>query len=166
MCNRLALLLLPALLAGCGQTDPQITAAREKFLVTAVPAGERPIPDVQKDLREAKLKETDVFSVRARIDAGEFPPFGEGQAAFMITDAAGHDGEKAHNPHDCPFCKRDINSVMARVEFPGTDGKPLKIDSRQLFDLKESDLVVVQGTGRFNEDGSFIITASKIFLKR
>lgn len=166
MALRCSILLLLSLFAGCNQTDPQILAAREQFLVSTVPDGERPIPDVQKDLKEGKLKETDVFTVRAHIDAGDFAPFGDGQAAFMVTDAAGHDGKKAHNPHDCPFCKRDINSVMARVEFKGADGNTLKIDARQLFDLKEKDLVVVEGTGRFNEENALIISASKIFVKR
>jgi hypothetical protein len=55
---------------------------------------------------------------------------------------------------------------MARVQFTDAAGQVLKTDARQLFGLKEFDLIVVQGTARFDADKSLIITARKMFLKR
>jgi hypothetical protein len=55
---------------------------------------------------------------------------------------------------------------MARVQFTDDSGKTLKLDARQLFNLKEFDLIVVQGTAKFDQDKSLIITAQKLFIKR
>jgi hypothetical protein len=83
-----------------------------------------------------------------------------------VTDATGHDGDETHNPHECPFCKREIELQMARVQFTDTAGTVIKTDARQLFGLKEFDLIVVQGTAKFDADKSLVITAQKLFIKR
>lgn len=152
---------------GCGEgTDPEITALRQKFVVERPPGGERPVPEIRADLKSGKLSSDTPFSVRVRINAGEVPPFAPGKATFIVTDATGHDGDESHNPHDCPFCKRDIKSVIAQVEWNDPDGKVLQVDSRKLFDVKEFDLLVLEGTGKFSSDDTLIITASKVFVTR
>ena len=83
-----------------------------------------------------------------------------------MTDATGHDGDESHKPHDCPFCKRDIKSVIARVEWNDNQGKLIDLDARKLFDVKEFDLLVIEGTGQFSDDDILIITASKVFVAR
>jgi hypothetical protein len=161
------LLIGAALTAGCGEAvDPQTLALRRKFLTTEPLPGERPIPEIRKDLKDGKLTADATFTVRARINAGDFPPFGNGQASFLITDATGHDGDENHNPHECPFCKRDINSVMARVEFPDESGSVVKTDARDLLQVREMDLVLIEGRGRIDEkEDMLVLTASKIFVK-
>lgn len=154
-------------LSGCGDgLSPEAHTIRTSLLVSEAPAGERPIPEVRKELQDGTLDAVRPFVVRARINAGDFPPFAEGIAAFVVTDATGHDGDEEHNPHECPFCKRDINSVIARVEIRQQDGKLIEIDARELFSLKEFDLLVIEGTGAIGEDDMLVIKATKIFVKR
>ena len=124
------------------------------------------MPEIRSDLKSGKISPDAAFSVRVRINAGDVPPFAEGKAAFIVTDATGHDGDESHNPHDCPFCKRDIKSVIARVEWNDNEGKLIDVDSRELFDVKEFDLLVIEGTGQFAEDDTLIINASKAFVTR
>ncbi len=153
--------------SGCGEgIDPEIAALRQQFLVDSPLATERPVADVRKDLKSGSLKPDDDFVIRARINAGDFPPFAQGMAAFVVTDATGHDGDESHNPHECPFCKRDIKNVIARVEFTDNARKVIKIDANVLFDVKEFDLLLIQGTGRFDDDDTLIINAKKLFVKR
>jgi hypothetical protein len=164
---RLMFLSLILSLAGCGKAvDPVTVALRKQLLVSEPLAGEKTISDVRKELKSESLTSSDSFVVRVRINAGDFPPFADGMAAFVVTDATGHDGDEAHNPHECPFCKRDIKNSIARVEFADADGKLIKIDSRELFDIEEFDLLVIEGTGRFDEDDTLIIAAKTMFVKR
>lgn len=160
------LLFTTVCIIGCSSEDPAIVAARARYLVDAPPAGEQPIPEVHKGLNDSTLQPDATVTVRARINAGDFPPFADGLAAFVVTDATNQDGDENHNPHECPFCKRDIEVQMARVQFIDESGKTLKIDARQTFNLKEFDLIVVQGTAKFDEDKSLVITAQKLFVKR
>ncbi|MFM7058655.1 MAG: hypothetical protein ACKO2P_17210 [Planctomycetota bacterium] len=160
------LLFAACCVAGCITEDPAAVAARTRFLVTTPPAKEQPIPEVHKGLNDSTLQPGTLVTVRARINAGDFPPFADGLAAFVVTDATNQDGDETHNPHECPFCKRDIEVQMARVQFTDDSGQTLKFDARQLFNLKEFDLLVVQGTAKFDEDKSLIITAQKLFVKR
>lgn len=162
----LVLLTLVLSLPGCSTEDPAIVAVRTQFLSTTAPSGEQPIPSAHKGLTDGTLKSDSIITVRARINAGDFPPFAEGLAAFVVTDATGHDGDETHNPHECPFCKREIDLQMARVQFTDNAGQVLKTDARTLFDLKEFDLIVVQGSAKFDAEKSLIITAQKLFIKR
>lgn len=166
-CLYFSALFCCTLITGCADgTDPKVLALRQQFVVEKLPGNERPIPDVRKDLKSGTLTPETPFSIRVRINAGDFPPFSEGKATFIVTDATGHDGDESHNPHECPFCKRDIKSVIARVEWKDNEGKLLNIDSRELFDVKEFDLLVIEGTGQFDEDETLIVAASKMFVTR
>lgn len=152
---------------GCGDsTSPRVLALQSQFLVASIPQKERPVPDIRKDLKSGALKPDTRFVVRARINAGDFPPFAEGKAAFIVTDATGHDGDESHDPHECPFCKRDIKSVIARVEFSDDTSKMIDIDARELFNVKEFDLLVIEGTGRFDDDDILVIDTKKLYLQR
>jgi hypothetical protein len=154
-------------IAGCGQPDsPEVKAIREKRLVATPPANERPVSDVRKDLKSGTIAPEDSFVVRARINAGDFPPFADGMAAFVVTDATGHDGDESHNPHECPFCKRDIKNVIARVEFRDEANELIRIDARQLFNVKEFDLLVIEGPGKFDDDDTLVIQGRRMYVKR
>ena len=159
--------LFGVLLAGCGESlDPRVVELREQFVVEKSPGNERPVPDIRSDLKSGKLSKDTPFVIRARINAGDIPPFANGKAAFIVTDATGHDGDESHNPHDCPFCKRDIKSVIARVEWNDKNGKLIDVDARELFAVNEFDLLVIEGTGQFSDEDTLIIAASKIFVIR
>lgn len=171
MSRTAALFFCLLLSCGCGQSDPAVTAASQQFVSQSALQGEQKIPDVRKAAGAEDADASKLWVIRAKINAGEFPPFAEGLSAFIVTDAYGtndaqHEGGADHNPHDCPFCKRDINSVMARVEFCGDDGKPLSLDARTLFDLREMQLVQVEGTARMDEDDWLVISARRIHVVR
>lgn len=164
---RLFCLLSILLIAGCGESlDPRVVELRQQFIVETPPGNERPVPDIRSDLKSGKLSQDTLFAIRARINAGDIPPFADGKAAFIVTDATGHDGDESHNPHDCPFCKRDIKSVIARVEWNDKNGKLIDVDARELFDVKEFDLLVIEGTGQFADDDTLMLAASKVFVTR
>jgi len=164
---RLLCLFSILLLTGCGESlDPRVLKLRQQFVVEKPPGNERPVPDIRSDLKSGKLSPGTPFAIRARINAGDIPPFAEGKATFIVTDATGHDGDESHNPHECPFCKRDIKSVIAQVQWNDTEGKLLNVDSRELFNVKEFDLLVIEGTGQFDTDDMLVIAASKIFVSR
>ena len=52
------------------------------------------------------------------------------------------------------------------VEFKDKAGALIKTDARELFDVKEFDLLVIEGTGQFAEDDTLVIDATKLFVKR
>ncbi len=152
---------------GCGDgASPKVLALRSQFVAANAPKNERPVPDIRKDLKSGELKPDTTFVVRARINAGDFPPFAEGKAAFIVTDATGHEGDESHDPHECPFCKRDIKNVMARAEFADDTRQMIGIDSRELFNVREFDLLVIEGTGHFDADDMLVIDVKKLFVKR
>lgn len=161
------LALVSIVVCGCGDgLDPAARSVRDRMLSQSAPSGERPIPEIRKGLKAEDAASEKRFVVRVRINAGEFPPFAEGIAAFMVTDATGHDGDEEHNPYECPFCKKDIKNVIARIEIRDESGKIVETDARNLFQLKEFDLLVVEGSGTIGEDDTLIIAASKIWIKR
>jgi hypothetical protein len=55
---------------------------------------------------------------------------------------------------------------MARVEFCGEYGRPLPVDARELFDLREMQLVQVEGTARMDDDDWLVISARRIHVVR
>jgi hypothetical protein len=153
--------------AGCGDgVDQRIQDLRARLVATSVPEGEVPVPEARKAVQAANPPGPVSIVVRGRINAGELPPWETGKAAFMLTDATGHDGDETHDPHTCPFCSRNIEDMMARVEFLDDKGQVIAVDSRNLFDVKEHQLVVVKGKGVINDSGILILTADSLYVKR
>lgn len=108
-------------------------------------------------------KQVDVV-IKGRIDAGDTTPWADGLAAFVITDATGHDGEADHNPHTCPFCSRNIKDYLAKVSFVNESDQLIEIDSRKLFDVREKQLVYITGTGTVDQDGLLNVTATGLYI--
>ena len=163
----LALLALFLLAPGCGDsTDPEVLAQRNRFLKAAQEEKETPVAEIRKSLKSGELKPGTPFKVRVRINAGEFPPFVNGSAKFFVTDATGHDGDESHDPHECPFCRRDVKSMMALVEFHNEAGKIIPMDARELFGVKDFELLVIEGTGQFDSEDVLLLTASAMSIVR
>ncbi len=160
-------LMSSMLLAGCGEAvDPVVLKLREQFLSERPMGDERPIPEIRKALNSGEIKSDSPFTVRVRINAGELHPFVSGEARFLVTDATGHDGDESHNPHECPFCRRDIKSMMAMVEFTDSDGRVISIDARELFGVGEFQLLVLEGTGHVDEEDILVISARRMSVQR
>ncbi|MBL8811821.1 MAG: OB-fold nucleic acid binding domain-containing protein [Planctomycetaceae bacterium] len=169
----LPILIAATLLAsGCSESlSPEMLAVRKRFLSDKLASGssqlrEEPIMTIREQLKDGRRKDGETVLVRARINAGDLPPFAEGLASMTLTDATGHDGDESHDPHECPFCKRDILEMMAILEFCDGEGKVIPEDARSLFDLREFDLVLVEGTVRTKEDGMLHIQATRLQVIR
>ena len=162
-----AMLVLLLVAPGCGETiDPEVVALRNRFLNLSTETKETPVSEIRASLKSGELKPGTPFKVRVRINAGEFPPFVNGAAKFFVTDATGHDGDESHDPHECPFCRRDVKSMMALVEFHDESGKLIPRDARELFDVKDFELLVIEGTGEFDTEDVMVMTASAMSIVR
>ncbi|MFO0999371.1 MAG: hypothetical protein U0936_03465 [Planctomycetaceae bacterium] len=162
-----AMLVLLLGLPGCGETvDPEVIAIRDRFLKVSTETKETPVSEIRASLKSGEMKPETPFKVRVRVNAGEFPPFVNGAAKFFVTDATGHDGDESHDPHECPFCRRDVKSMMALVEFHDEVGKLIPMDARELFNIKDFELLVIEGTGEFDSEDVMVMTASAMSIVR
>lgn len=161
------LLLIPiiAFLPGCGDAaaSREAIAARKQFVLTAQPPDEMAVSKVRKALSEGEGPEEIEVVLRGRIHAGEMPPWERGKAAFVLTDATGHEGEDDHDPHTCPFCSRHIRDYVANIMFSDETGL-IEIDSRDLFGVQEKQLVYIRGTASIDEDDMLQIDANGIYV--
>lgn len=115
----------------------------------------------------APLVAGDEVWVVGRIFAGDFEPWENGQASFLISELPeeGHGAE--HDADNCPFCKRKAaKAPKAMVRFRDEAGRTLAIDARKLFDLKTQDVVVVRGTATVAELNTLIIDATSLHVRR
>lgn len=159
-------LLSAAAVVGCGETvDREALALRQKLELSSEPDGAVSVSKIRKLLMEPDADAETEVVLRGRIWAGEMPPWEDGKAAFVLTDATGHDGDDDHDPHTCPFCSRDIDDYIAAIRFHSDDGVVTPIDSRELFDVKEKQMVVVKGRGSMNGD-RLRVDATNIFIAR
>ena len=155
-----------AALVGCESTDPEILALRQKLVLSTAPSGVTTVSKIRKALMEPDAADEIDVVLRGRIWAGiKMPPWENGKAAFMLTDAAGHDGDDDHDPHACPFCSRDIDDYIAAIRFHTEDGTVVPIDSRELFDVKEKQMVIIKGRGSMNGH-RLEVDATNIFIVR
>ena len=166
-CRFAAVLVLFTAIPGCGETiDPEVLAIRDRFLKAPSSTIETPVSEIRASMKSGELKPGTPFKVRVRINAGEFPPFVNGAAKFFVTDATGHDGDESHDPHECPFCRRDVKSMMALVEFHNEAGQLIPVDARELFDIKDFELLIIEGTGEFDTEDVMVMTASAMSIVR
>lgn len=151
------------LLCGCGDSvDADVLAMRNKLVLTQMPADEQSVSRIRAALSEDGVGSVDVV-IRGRIHAGDLPPWEDGKAAFVLTDATGHEGEEDHDPHTCPFCSRNINDYLAMVVFSDS-GTDINIDSRELFEVKEKQLVLVRGKAKIGGDDLLQVDANGIYI--
>jgi hypothetical protein len=101
-------------------------------------------------------------------------PFAKGQAMFFLADpeavAELEEHGHQHAPgEECVFCEAhaaDAQELIAAVNFEDENGKPIKIDSRELFELKEHEVVVVRGTARLDSSGILTVDATGLYVRR
>ena len=166
-------LLSAAAIVGCGETVDREALAlrqklellRQKLELSSEPDGATSVSKIRKLLMESDADTETEVVLRGRIWAGEMPPWEDGKAAFVLTDATGHDGDDDHDPHTCPYCSRDIDDYIAAIRFHSDDGAVTPIDSRELFDVKEKQMVIVKGRGSMNGD-RLRVDATNIFIAR
>lgn len=100
-------------------------------------------------------------------------PWQPGVATFFLVDRevasklTSHIKEQGPDHEDCPFCARAIRKSaesMAVVSFL-ENGKPIPIDAKELFDLQEGDLIVVEGDAKLIADEMLVLDARRIYVQ-
>ena len=95
----------------------------------------------------------------------------DGRAAFMLLDASMSivaEGEEDLAEGelcmaDC--CASELLECTTLVKVVDEQGQLVPIDSRKLLGLKESDLVVIQGTAKKDENGNFVMLAKGVYIR-
>lgn len=101
-------------------------------------------------------------------------PFAKGQAIFFLVDPefAAEAEEHAHTHaegEECAFCAAhaaDSAHAIAVVQFADEKGKPLAVDARDLFELKEKETVVVKGKAKATANGMITVDATGLYVRR
>jgi hypothetical protein len=101
-------------------------------------------------------------------------PFAKGQAIFFLVDPefAAEAEEHAHTHaegEECAFCAAhaaDSAHAIAVVQFADEKGKPLAVDARDLFELKEKETVVVKGRAKAAANGMITVDATGLYVRR
>ena len=107
-------------------------------------------------------------------------PWEKGRATFIISDPAfepahthdhdhdhgdDHDHGHSHADHECHYCQAKAVDAQAWVRFLGDDNKPIAVDARELFNVKEGDIVVVKGHAKLSA-GVLVVDAKGIYVRR
>ena len=160
--------------SGCGRptsgaTDPSSEAPaidKSKYVLTEEPDGAVGVIIAREDAND----QDDIVLV-GRI-GGRKNPWIEGRTAFMVIDASMTvvaDGQESGSGQLCmdDCCASLRAECTTLVKSVDDQGKPLEIDTRELLDAKENDMVVVKGkVHRDDEQGTFTIVASGIYIRR
>ena len=101
-------------------------------------------------------------------------PFAKGQAIFFLVDPEFAAEAEAHahthaEGEECAFCAAhaaDAAHAIAVVQFADEKGKPLAVDARDLFELKEKETVVVKGKAKAAANGMITVDATGLYVRR
>ena len=101
---------------------------------------------------------------------GAANPWIDGRAAFTLLDASmsvvaeGEDSGKGELcMGDC--CATERLECTTLVKVVDAQGQLVPVDSRELFGIKESDMVVVKGTAKKDKSGNFVMLARGVFIR-
>lgn len=102
---------------------------------------------------------------------GSTNPWIDGRAAFTLLDASMTvvaEGEAAGEGEICTgdCCATERLACTTLVKVVDDAGKIIPVDSRELFGLQESDMVVVQGTAKKDKEGNFTMLAKGVYVRR
>jgi hypothetical protein len=155
-------------LSGCGSspaTEPQAT----NFDGTQFLLGEEPEGAVGViAARESALDGAPLVLV-GRI-GGAANPWIEGRAAFTLLDASMTvvaDGTESAAGQICTddCCASERLACTTLVKVVDANGEVVPVDARKLLKLKESDMVVVQGTVKKDKTGNFTMLANRLYVR-
>jgi hypothetical protein len=130
------------------------------------PAPQGASPPAVADPLEPAGTLQDVWVV-GRIFAGDFDPWEQGRASFLISELPEEGHGEGHDADNCPFCKRKAaQAPKAMVRFADEKGQTVGIDARELFGLKTGDVVAVRGSAKVGELNTLMIDAAALHRKR
>lgn len=102
---------------------------------------------------------------------GAANPWIEGRAAFTLVDPSitvvepGTDSAAGEIcMEDC--CASERSACTTLVKFVDEKGQVVPVDSRKLLGVSESDMVVVRGTAKKDDNGNFSMLATGLFVRK
>lgn len=158
--------------AGCQQQDPHVVELRKQLVLTDEPTGASSIEATLAKAKETEVEDVGDVVLVGRIGVGEFEPWAEGQASFLMSEAlpeTDHASTAGHDPANCPFCRRRAEkaaSFTALVQFRDDKGEVLPIDARELLGVEKNQVVVVRGKARVDKVGTLVVAADGIHVRR
>jgi hypothetical protein len=166
----LPILLVGLMAVGCNREDAASTpvaaksgpnGAGQKYLLTAEPAGAKPVKEVRKD-----AKDGDEVVVIGFI-GGDKKPWIEGRAGFWIVDSSlmlkEPDGSMCWDCCEVP--PDDLRQGKATIKVVDEQGQTVPVDAQQLLSVKVGQTVVVHGRAKRDEQGNLIVLADGVFVR-
>jgi hypothetical protein len=179
-----AALLVSHFSVAAGTVDP--ATERSRLRLAQSPQNPQHVLAIQKQLVAAKKNPmaSTTLDVVVLGQIGGMPnvwadthpdfPWYDGQASFFLVDKkiaaqfAAHAKQHGGN-HDCAFCRSLAAKnahAAAVVNLVNDQGEILRIDSRELLELKENQTVIVRGTAKLLGGKLLVIDAKGIYLPR
>lgn len=164
-------LLATVLWMGCtSSTGTGPTAEGAKLMLDSEPADAMGVVDLKSAMITGIAPMDDSVAMVGKVVAGQ--DWDMDQAMFLVRDleagsAHAHDhGEGDHS--DCAFCqaKEKETGSMALVRIVDAEGNSVGADARKLLGLEENQVIVAQGGGSIDEDGTLVFEATKIFIRK
>ena len=156
--------------AGCQETDARAKADidkhRSQLLLTEEPDGAQVVLDVRDEMPHERQ-----FVVVGRV-GGRPNPLIPGEAKFFLADPSlvlASDGKHDCTDPGCAYCSKSADVAQKRmvavVQFVDSQGNAVPVGAKDLFDIKENDMVVVRGTAKKVDDW-LVISADGLYVRR
>lgn len=155
---------------GCTGSTGTLSAAGAKVLLDTEPSEVVGIVELKSAMVTGLAATDGLAAIVGRVVAGQ--DWEPDQATFLVRDlqadsAHGHDhGGGDHS--DCAFCqaKERETGSLAMIRIVDDQGRMIEMNARKLLNLEEGHVVVAQGSGALDEDGSLVFSATKIFIRQ
>lgn len=179
-CSQLRLLSVVACLtlltAGCGEQvsesqTPSSTDTASKIDVSQYVLDEEPEGAMGVISAREETKDKQPVVLVGRI-GGRENPWIKGRSAFMMIDASMQlvaPGTETTGNEVCTddCCAGKLKACTTLVKIVDDQGRPLPVDTRELLDAKELDMIVVKGVvNRDDEEGTFVLLAESVYVRR
>lgn len=168
----LIMLCMLAMNIGCGNTPASSSQPSSKtanidasqFKLTEEPDGALGVIAAKESAEDG----TQLILV-GRI-GGSAKPWIDGRAAFMLVDASMSvvaEGEGSEEDELCTgdCCATELANCTTLVKVVDEKGQLVAVDSRELLGVKESDMVVIEGTAKKDDSGNFVMLAKGVFVR-
>ena len=155
-------------LSGCTSSTSAPTAAGAKVLLDEEPSEPGGIVDLKSALITG-LAPAGRTTIAGRVVSGQ--DWETDQASFLVRDLqadSDHEHDHGAGDHsDCAFCqaKEKQTGAMALLRVVDEQGKTFEMDARELLGLEENQVVVADGAGEIDDDGTLVFAASKIYIR-
>lgn len=136
-----------------------------KFLIGDAPEGSQDVIAVRES-----AKDGDDVTIVGRIGGSE-NPWIEGRASFTIVDnslkaCSDIPGDECPTPWDYCCATDQLPTSTALVKVVDENGDPVKVDARELLNVKELSTVVVKGKASRDESGNLTVLATGVYVKK